>query len=318
MKTSSQFHKMRFLLDQVKPLCNVFSINYLLSLIVLFAIPINCVANQGPTAAEYGVVLNLAGKQRMLSQKMSKEVLLIARQANVEKNLQNLEATAQLFDDTLAGLLNGDKELRLPPTVNFQIKMQLGKVQLLWARFYPPIKEIIDNKTVEDLQAWTIAEKNLHLLKEMDACVKMYEIDAVKAGLKSNPDLAVALNLSGKQRMLSQKMSKEYLLIAYGHKAKDNQENLKQTYTLFERTLVGLINGDEGLQLKKTTNKVIVNQLSAVKGLWELFKPIVVAGAVDGTSSITDAKITELAEANLILLKEMNKAVGMYEKEAMK
>jgi hypothetical protein len=39
-------------------------------------IPAFCVA-EGPTTAEYGTVLNLAGKQRMLSQKMTKEVLLI-------------------------------------------------------------------------------------------------------------------------------------------------------------------------------------------------------------------------------------------------
>lgn len=35
-------------------------------------------AADGPTAAEYGTVLNLSGKQRMLSQKMSKEVMLVA------------------------------------------------------------------------------------------------------------------------------------------------------------------------------------------------------------------------------------------------
>ncbi len=33
---------------------------------------------EGPTSEQYGVVLNLSGKQRMLTQKMSKEFLMVA------------------------------------------------------------------------------------------------------------------------------------------------------------------------------------------------------------------------------------------------
>jgi len=144
----------------------------------------------------------------------------------------------------------------------------------------------------------------------------MYEKDAAKAGLKSNPSLAVSINLSGKQRMLSQKMSKEYLLIAYGHKVSMNQEKLKKTSALFERTLLGLLNGDEGLSLIKTTNEVTTNQLYVVKDLWRTFKPIVVAVAEQGQAAATKQQIAQLSKDNLQLLKEMNKAVGMYEKEA--
>ncbi|BHH82886.1 type IV pili methyl-accepting chemotaxis transducer N-terminal domain-containing protein [Desulforhopalus sp. 52FAK] len=300
----------------IHPFCSLVTFALLCSL--LLGLPVSCFAAKGPTAAEYGVVLNLSGKQRMLTQKMSKEVLLIARNNDVENNLKSLEATASLFDKTLVGLIDGDKDLNLPPTVDFLIKMQLGKVQLLWANFYPPIQEIIKNKTVTDHQAWQIAEKNLQLLKEAAACVTMYEKDAAKAGLKSNPNLAVSINLSGKQRMLSQKMSKEYLLIAYGHKIADNQKRLKNTYSLFERTLLGLINGDEGLNLMKTTNEVTANQLYVIMDLWKTFKPLVVAAAEIGPSAITQEQISLLSRENLLLLKEMNKAVSMYEKEAAK
>lgn len=301
--------------------CNAksFDKSYFALLFIILAMALcsrPCLAVEGPSASEYGVVLNLSGKQRMLTQKMSKEVLLIARKIDVESNLNSLKATSELFDKTLIGLLEGDKELNLPPTVNFPIKMQLGKVQLLWSRFYPPIQEILENKTVTEDQAWQIAEKNLHLLKEMAKCVSMYEKDAAKAGLKANPSLAVSINLSGKQRMLTQKMSKEFLLIAYGHKVEKNKENLRKTYALFERTLVGLINGDEGLNLTKTDNEVITNQLFVVKDLWKAFKPIVAGAAENNGKPITTDQIKTLSKDNLVLLKEMNKAVGLYEKEA--
>ena len=54
-----------------------------------------------PTAAEYGVVLNLSGKQRMLTQKMSKEAVLVALGVNKDGNLANLTATRDLFAKTL-------------------------------------------------------------------------------------------------------------------------------------------------------------------------------------------------------------------------
>ena len=127
-------------------------------------------------------------------------------------------------------------------------------------------------------------------------------------------EYGVVLNLSGKQRMLTQKMSKEFLLIAYGHEVDNNKLNLLETYSLFERTLKGLLDGDEILDLPGTKNKKIRKQLSKVQGLWQSFKPVVEFGS-DPKTTIKADKIKTLAASNLPLLKEMNKAVGMYEKE---
>lgn len=285
---------------------------------LVFACYPSIVAAEGPTAAEYGVVLNLSGKQRMLSQKMSKEVMLIALDVDTDKNIENLKATAGLFDKTLKGLRDGDAELKLPPTTNSRILKQIDKVESIWTEFNTVIQAIIASKKVSKEQIATIATNNLELLKEMNKCVTRYEKDASKAGLKSDPGLAVTINLAGKQRMLSQKMSKEYLLIAYGYEADSNKLNLLETSTLFERTLKGLLDGDSTLDLPGTTNEDIRKQLNVVKGLWDGFLPIISEGVSPATTSIPKEKIQELANANLPLLKEMNTAVGMYEKEASK
>ena len=60
------------------------------------------------TASEYATVINLAGRQRMLTQKMSKEVLLVALGHDADANKANLRNTASLFDRTLKGLKDGD------------------------------------------------------------------------------------------------------------------------------------------------------------------------------------------------------------------
>ena len=273
---------------------------------------------EGPTSAEYGVVLNLSGKQRMLSQKMSKEIMLVALGADVAGNLANLEKTSGLFDKTLKGLRNGSEELSLPPTSSSRILRQLDKIDKVWAGFYPAVKEVLDKKTVSKDQVAVIAKNNLPLLKEMNKAVGLYEKDAQKGGLKAAPGLAATLNLSGKQRMLTQKMSKEFLLVAYGHEVENNKLSLLETYSLFERTLKGLLDGDETLGLPGTKPEHIRAQLGVVNGLWTEFKPIVEAGADYKTKTIEKDKIEKLAKTNLPLLKEMNKAVGMYEKEAAK
>ena len=151
----------------------------------------------------------------------------------------------------------------------------------------------------------------------MNKCVKLYEKDAAKAGLKSDPGLAVTINLAGKQRMLTQKMSKEFLLIAAGYEVDSNKLSLQETAGLFERTLKGLLDGDATLDLPGTKDAEIRTQLQKVQSMWLEFKPNVEI-AITATGTIPEQQISALAKQNLPLLKEMNKAVGMYETLAAK
>jgi len=163
-----------------------------------------------------------------------------------------------------------------------------------------------------------VAKQNLPLLKQMNKAVGLYEKDAKKGGLKGDPGLAATINLSGKQRMLTQKMSKEFLLVAYNHDFENNQLGLLETYTLFERTLKGLKDGDESLGLPPTITPHILKQLAVVNKLWLEFKPTVEFAANYKTKVISKEKVSLLADKNLPLLKEMNKVVGLYEKESNK
>ena len=266
------------------------------------------------TATEYGAVINLSGKQRMLTQKMSKEVTLIALDINTAENISNLKATSSLFDKTLKGLRNGDSDLKLPPTSSKRVLFLLGKIDDLWADFYPVVTDIVNAGSVSDANLGAIASKNLPLLKAMNKAVGAYEKEAAKTGLKAAPGLATTLNLSGKQRMLTQKMSKEFLLVALGHQAAENKLNLLETFTLFERTLVGLKVGDDTLGLPATEDKAIFTQLNSVSKLWDEAKPAFVSASQG--KKISEGDIEKVATLNLPLLREMNKAVGMYEQLA--
>ncbi len=255
------------------------------------------------TKQEMGTVINLAGKQRMLTQKMSKEILLIAKGIDVEANKASLKKTADLFDRTLKGLINGDPELGLPKTTDKAILAQLEKVSALWEEFKPNVEAAL-NGQIDQAVLKRVAAQNLPLLKEMNKAVQMY---AKASGSDLDPAMATTINLAGKQRMLTQKMTKELLLVANGIDVEANKANLKKTVALFERTLKGLFDGDSELGLPGTKDPAIRKQLEVVQGLWAEYKPI-----LDNVDTSPEG-LTKAAKLNLSLLKEMNKAVKMYE-----
>ena len=93
--------------------------------------------------ADDGILINTAGRQRMLSQRMSKEVLLKARDGDVIKSEQ-IASTVKLFDLTLFALKDGgdlpvDMGMtvfrKIPEMKNKGINDQLGIVVDLWKPF---------------------------------------------------------------------------------------------------------------------------------------------------------------------------------------
>lgn len=272
------------------------------------------VSTQAADDKNYGAILNLSGKQRMLTQKMSKEVLFAAVGENAAENLKNAQKTAALFDTTLAGLKDGNVEMGLPATESARILRQLKKVSTLWTPFKATIDGVASKGTVEAADIETIEKLNLPLLKEMNKAVKLYEKEASASGSGVSGEIAVTINLAGKQRMLTQKMTKEYLLIALKQNEADNKLNLMDTFSLFDRTLHGLSAGDEVLELITAHNTPEINaQLSQVSTQWTEFKPLVEAAAAKGAAVITPDTIHTIATQNIPLLKAMNKAVGMYQ-----
>jgi len=238
------------------------------------------------------IIINLAAKQRMLSQKMSKEILLIAQNIDADMNRINLEKTAKLFDKTLIGLLIGDEKLGLVKTENADIVRQLNNVGIAWKIFSKNVKAVLGGNTSRTVLQ-NVAFQNLSLLINLDEAVQMYE--KLKNG---SAQMANTINKAGKQRMLTQKMTKELLLVAADIESVTNKNDLAATVSKFDQTLNELIAG--------TKIPAIINQLGVVKNKWEEYKPIL--DKVD----VSKNALTKAAALNMLLLGEMNKVVQMY------
>ncbi len=129
-----------------------------------------------------GVRINLAGRQRMLIQKLTKEILLYS---NDTFKKSDLFRTIKLFDLTLYSLtdggmapsdLNFNQEVQLPEMGNQSTKIQLQKVITFWKPLKSNITKYIGNKDLEALSY--IINNNMNVLNEMDKAVSMMQHNA--------------------------------------------------------------------------------------------------------------------------------------------
>lgn len=126
----------------------------------------------------------------------------------------------------------------------------------------------------------------------------------------------VAINLAGKQRMLTQKLTKDILAF---NQNKGTKNNIVSTIQEFDSVIKGLVSGDEKLSLPKCENKEIHSQLIKVDNLWQPFKNSILTQIDNQTSSYQkEEKLTYILDNNLIVLTEMNKAVKLLEQHSTK
>ncbi len=132
---------------------------------------------------------------------------------------------------------------------------------------------------------------------------------------------SLVINVAGRQRMLSQKMTKETLTyISQNHSQAIKKETITATIVLFEKSLVALIDGGESfsdLQMTKpvflppANTDLIKKKLTTVKTLWEPFKKKL--EAVIQSKGSNNEQVTQILAANIPILKAMHKAVGLMQ-----
>jgi signal transduction histidine kinase len=129
---------------------------------------------------------------------------------------------------------------------------------------------------------------------------------------------SVSINLAGRQRMLSQKMTKEILLFTRGA---CSVENVLNTVKVFDKTLRALTyGGDVPLDLAQTTfttlpapeTRAVAAQLKIVESIWRSFSEIARSYLTEKTPS----SLAYLKGNNGLLLQEMNRAVFLMDEDA--
>ena len=219
-----------------------------------------------PTKEQGKTVINLAGKQRMLTQKMSKEALLIIKGIEIEKNRVYLQETITTFDKRLHALKEGNRALNIPKTEDKEILNLLTKEIKLWSLFKKFLNEIIIGKVDKKILK-AVEMANMPLLQIMNKIVHLYE---KKYSTTLSANLAKTINLAGRERMLIQKMTKELLLIANNIKSDVYIESLHRDGKLFHAKLDDLLKDKATIEEQKLTTRV-----ADIQKLWSKYHEII-------------------------------------------
>ncbi len=142
-----------------------------------------------------GLVINLAGRQRMLTQKMGKELhrfmYVSDKQGKIdEKSAEKTRSTMKVFDITLKALKDSGRaplsldlqntEYRECPAAKEPARSQLVIVDSKWQLFKPMVEKVLANKhTNADLEV--IHRENVAILGEMNKAVGMMQQQAEKS-----------------------------------------------------------------------------------------------------------------------------------------
>ena len=138
-----------------------------------------------------GLVINLAGRQRMLTQKMTKELVFYNSilknndPAKLSSLKDQLQSTMKIFDITLSALKDsGDAPTSLNlsktsyrhcPKATEPAYTQLGKVEQLWHQFREKIEINLSSEKQDQNSLNWIMQNNMTLLKEMNKAVGMMQ-----------------------------------------------------------------------------------------------------------------------------------------------
>jgi len=131
------------------------------------------------------LVINLAGRQRMLSQKLAKEVLAfqLTKDEKVEKQI---DATMAVFEKTLSALadsgqapltLNPEGPQASLPSASATVATKLAEVRSLWSRYRKLIESSLSSGVFSPAE---ISKQSVLVLKNMNAAVVMMQQESEK------------------------------------------------------------------------------------------------------------------------------------------
>lgn len=228
--------------------------------------------------------INKAGRERMLSQRMAKAYFQIGLGVDGERSKKVLDLSISLFERQLSELK------AFAPTP--EIKETYKQLEASWMEFKesligaPPAQEK-GNKVL------ALSEKVLALANKGTLELEAY----------SGTNAGRLVNISGRQRMLSQRMAKFYQALAWQINDGESSSNLEKARKEFASAHLELSAAPANTQQVK-------NGLNLVKQQWAFFEfALEQKGAGD-----RQKQSTNVATTSERILEEMETVVGLYEK----
>lgn len=244
--------------------------------------------------------VHMAGQQSELSELVMKYMLLVALDIDREANLIRLSETRDMFEQVQRGLHNGDSGLGLHAISNDDVLASIELVDKEWADMAPIIQHCLDagHVTPEWLRSLLSAKPRLETeLSSMADKVKYFTI-----GGSYHSILTTTTNAAQGQLALLGQMTNQYLLIAYDKDEEAHRARLQQSYTQFDRVLMGLIEGDANMQILAAPTPELRDRYAEISRMWRGYQALLAHATMTGRTDsqsirLVTAQVSELAGA---------------------
>jgi hypothetical protein len=225
--------------------------------------------------------INKAGRQRMLSELMMKEYLQQAENISAAAARGHLQQAVEVFEDQIADLKAFAAGGPAAKTV--------AELEARWQAFRPLVTGTTSRRGIAPLLE---AGAALH-----DAAQR--NVDALQAA-HGGPASKLA-DLSGRQRMLSQRIAKNYMLLSGTMEEPGARAELKLAGQEFERAHAEL--------LAAAASDDIRAELETVGSIWQAVRPML------ERSRDTAPNRTKVVDGTDAILVHMERATAMFEKQ---
>ena len=251
--------------------------------------------------------VNFSGKLRMLSQRVAAAACNYGAGVEKDGSLEVLVGSQKEFVQIINGLEFGDAELNMNGEETRRKTIHaIHNLHEEW----DAVSDTIDKVTNGDDVAGNIQFINEH---NMEVLAQAKLLVSEISGQYSNPfemkqSNALLVDFSGRQRMLTQKMSKESCQVWSGNA--EAAEALQGTMQTFEATLVALRNGNANAGIRPAPNANIGAGLTDIWNDWVALKPTLEKAVANET--VDDATRADVFAKLNVMLREMNAVVGLY------
>lgn len=120
--------------------------------------------------------LNIAGRQRMLSQKVGKELCMMLSGIRLEESREALEMASSLFDDSVFALAFGSNLMNIHPTGSIEIEWQNTDLLTVWYMIEDIFLKALDGEPIDDQDKAMVIKITDVLLRESNNAVEMYKV----------------------------------------------------------------------------------------------------------------------------------------------
>ncbi len=235
-------------------------------------------AAQEEVADATALRLNFADRQLMLNEMIAKALCLTDQRIQRSHFTNQLAIARVAFHSTFDQLTEGSKGLSLARETRPRIRASIERLKADWVSYAAALTGWSGARWGKDLFAMKVYEVSEAFDRDLGRMMEIYR-DAYQNGTLIEPDVRTAVLLAGRQRTLTQRMTKELCWLTAGYESAATKAALAQSIAEFEKNLQTLREGGTANGLPEDPPGILMDVLEQTAREFAKAKPLLEASA---------------------------------------